>query len=151
VIPTSEATTFSLTVDTYIQTTSSFNATVSIELPQLSVQASTTLYLTAGQENKLTVSVPMIASVQLWWPRGYGGQPLYQLNVTLSDAEGNVLDSRSQLIGFRSVELITAAIPGQNGSSMYFQINGLPVFAKGANWIPAGTLPINPSFCRTSP
>ena len=42
---------------------------------------------------------------RLWWPRGYGEQPLYRLFVELLDADGNPLDRREQRIGLRTATL----------------------------------------------
>ena len=45
-------------------------------------------------------------------------------------------------IGFRTIELIQEEItPGMKGLSFYFKINGIPIFAKGSNWIPGHILP----------
>jgi beta-mannosidase len=72
------------------------------------------------------------ASVQLWWPNGYGNQTLYTLSVY---NQGQLVGSR--LIGFRTVVLSQHTYgPNINGTSFYFVINGYPIFAKGSNWIP---------------
>ncbi|WP_165990066.1 glycoside hydrolase family 2 protein [Streptomyces sp. YIM 98790] len=91
----------------------------------------------AADEAVLTVEVP---DALLWWPAGYGEQPLYGLSVTLGrlggqdPAAGAVLDSASRRIGFRTVTVDTA--PDGTGTPFTFVVNGTRVFAKGANWIP---------------
>jgi beta-mannosidase len=70
---------------------------------------------------------------ELWWPRGYGEQPLYAARVAVS-AAGSELDSWTHDIGFRTVEVKVA--PDEFGTSFEFSVNGQYVFIKGANWIP---------------
>ncbi|MGW2894592.1 glycoside hydrolase family 2 protein [Streptomyces sp. NPDC001212] len=74
----------------------------------------------------------------LWWPRGYGGQPLYELELTLLHGT-EVLDTRRHRIGFRSVELDTSA--DEYGSGFTLVVNGERLFARGVNWIPDDVFP----------
>nr|WP_232234499.1 glycoside hydrolase family 2 protein [Actinoplanes sp. N902-109] len=63
---------------------------------------------------------------RLWWPRGYGDQPLYDLGVTLGDG----LDSWHRRVGFRDVRVDTT------DGGFTVRVNEVPVFVKGVNWIP---------------
>ncbi|MCZ9350935.1 glycoside hydrolase family 2 protein [Streptomyces mutabilis] len=91
-----------------------------------------------GTEAVLTLDVP---DVSLWWPRGYGAQPLYDLEVTLAeDAPGaRRLDSWQRRIGFRNVELDRS--PDEHGTGFTLVVNGVRVFARGVNWIPDDVFP----------
>ena len=79
-----------------------------------------------------------IENPQLWWPNGYGPQPLYDVEVTLKAGE-SLLDQRHYKIGLRTIELCQA--PDQWGKEFTFYVNGVGLFAKGADWIPADSLP----------
>lgn len=78
----------------------------------------------------------------MWWPNGFGSQPLYQINITFMSKTTPEVSQKSVKIGFRHAELVQARLRQQReGFSFYFRINGLPIFAKGSNWIPSHILP----------
>ncbi len=83
----------------------------------------------------VTVEVP---DAPLWWPRGYGDQPLHACEVTLLDG-ADELDTWRRRIGFRTIALDTA--PDAHGSAFTLVVNGTPLFARGVNWIPDDPLP----------
>ncbi|HEY5914316.1 MAG TPA: glycoside hydrolase family 2 protein [Verrucomicrobiae bacterium] len=78
--------------------------------------------------------IPLVVSdPKLWWPAGMGQQPLYSVEVELLDAQGKVLDRTARRIGLRTIKLLEP----DNEKSLRLEANGVPFFAKGANWIPA--------------
>jgi beta-mannosidase len=72
----------------------------------------------------------------LWYPNGSGEQPLYTFTVTVEQG-GAVLDTKQQRLGLRRLRLVQEPVIAEPGTSFYFEINNLPIFSGGANWIPA--------------
>ncbi|MDT5030931.1 MAG: beta-mannosidase, partial [Actinoplanes sp.] len=91
-----------------------------------SVAGRETIARICGDGAVLSVTVP---DPELWWPIGYGEQPRYDLDVTLTDSYGT-LDVWSRKIGFRTAALDTTA------GGYTVTINDQPVFVRGVNWIP---------------
>jgi beta-mannosidase len=85
-----------------------------------------------GQTASASVELP-IPDPQLWWPAGMGAQPLYEVRVRVRDDKNVPLDSWQRKIGLRTLRLIRK--PDAHGESFYFEANGTPFFAKGANWV----------------
>jgi beta-mannosidase len=87
-----------------------------------------------------------IAHPKLWWPAGMGEQPLYEVHVELLNADGDTLDVSSRRIGLRELK---AVLP-QGDSPLHFEVNGIPFFSKGANWIPCDsfTSRVTPEILR---
>lgn len=124
------------TVDVHVDVSRATDTPVSITASVAGV--SRTLELAAGATSA-TVALE-VPEVDLWWPTGYGEHPLYDVVVTLHDADtARELDRSRTRVGFRTVEFDTT--PDAAGTPFTLVINGQPVFVRGANWIPDDAFP----------
>ncbi|MFQ5603078.1 MAG: glycoside hydrolase family 2 protein [bacterium] len=85
------------------------------------------------QKSQQTISFEL-RNPQLWWPVGYGQPHLHQLEMQVY-ADGALADKRTVHFGIRKIELVQERDAA--GKSFLFKINNLPIFCRGANWIPA--------------
>lgn len=76
-----------------------------------------------------------IPNSQVWWPNGYGAQPLYRLRVALQPDGGASADLATTCFGIRTLRM--APFPDGPRSDQYnwtFVVNGRPIFMKGGGW-----------------
>ena len=84
-------------------------------------------------------AVIRVEKPRLWWVRGYGEQPLYDLTVELLDGD-RVLDRDEKKIGLRTLTVSTQKDLDGTGSEFCFVINGVKIFSMGANYVPQDNL-----------
>ena len=101
------------------------------------------LALRAGDN---TVAIPFeIAHPDRWWPAGYGKPNLYDFHVDVA-VDGTSVASADRETGLRSVELRRQK--DRWGRRFEFVVNGVPIFAKGANFIPMDSFPTRVTSAR---
>ncbi len=80
-----------------------------------------------------------VTDPQIWWTADLGGQPLYDLHVTLT-AGNRPLDGVHHRVGIRTITLDATPDPAEPGADFFrFVLNGVPIFAKGACWVPTSS------------
>ena len=129
-----EAGKVTLEINTHItELTGSADVKVSVTAPD------GTVFTAEGEKAVIEIENPA-----LWWPNGLGDQPLYTVTVELGDG----LDSWSRRIGLRT--LTVTRKKDQWGESFSHCVNGVDVFAMGADYIPEDNLlpRVNPERTR---
>ncbi len=90
-----------------------------------------------GDSIKYNTTTIEITNPQLWWPNGLGEQPLYQITVT-QFVDGIITDTCSKKIGLRTLTMNTEK--DEFGNAFSHCINGIHVFAMGADYVPEDNL-----------
>ncbi len=80
-----------------------------------------------------------VENPKLWWIRGYGEQPLYDLDIELISGNA-LLDRRHKEIGLRTLTVSTQQDADKKGNEFCFVINGVKIFSMGGNLIPMDNL-----------
>jgi len=120
-----------VTVEVYVEVSSPTGGKSNLEVTLGKERISKPVTLSAGTNvvrTRVTIRNP-----KLWWPNGYGVQPLYDLTVRVAG------DEIRKRIGLRNLEVLN--IEDKRGLSLTFRVNGVEIFCKGANWIPADAIP----------
>ena len=80
------------------------------------------------------VEIPFtVRNPKLWWTRELGEPYLYDFLLTVKDG-GNEMDRKHTSVGLRDIRIVTEDV--SDGRTFRFELNGVPVFMKGANYIP---------------
>jgi beta-mannosidase len=88
------------------------------------------------QTNRAEMLVP---NPHLWWTSDLGTSALYTLAVTLNAGDTPICRWQRS-VGIRTIALDTSSDPEEQGCDFFrFVLNGTPIFARGANWIPASS------------
>jgi len=92
------------------------------------------VYEASFRVKKADMEIPLpVKNADLWWPKGYGNQNLYTLDVKITQG-GFLTDEVKQLAGIKKCELVTKDEKGKN--TFYLKINGKKIIIHGQNLIP---------------
>jgi beta-mannosidase len=80
-----------------------------------------------------------IDNPKLWWPMGYGEPNVYDITAEVL-CNGEPIAEYKTSMGVRTVKLDRTEITDARGGEFRFVINGVPIFCKGSNWVPADAM-----------
>ncbi|MCI8442180.1 MAG: glycoside hydrolase family 2 protein [Provencibacterium sp.] len=103
-----------------------------------SAKTQITLLSPDGRQTKLLPGEEMkVENPQLWWPNGYGPHPLYTVRTELME-NGKTVDRDEKRIGLRTMSVVREK--DEWGESFAQCVNGVQIFAMGADYIPEDNL-----------
>jgi beta-mannosidase len=112
-------------------------AAVTLTAPDRGVVAESSLVLDGEGSNLAGTVYVAVENPRLWWTHDLGLPVLHGLRVDLIQ-EGDVLCKHESRAGIRTLELDQSPDPEEPGTRFFrFVLNGVPIFARGADWIPA--------------
>jgi beta-mannosidase len=115
-------------------------AAITLGPPDEGSAARSSLVLEGEGPNRAGTAYVTVESPRLWWTHDLGEPVLYDLSVDLLQ-EGDVLDHYGSRVGIRRLELDQSPDPEEPGTRYFrFVLNGVPIFARGADWIPPDSL-----------
>jgi beta-mannosidase len=77
-----------------------------------------------------------LASASLWWPAGYGEQPLYEVKLSVYDASGQLCAESERKVGFRTITWEQNEGAPAGALPYTIVVNGKRIFMRGVNWVP---------------
>jgi beta-mannosidase len=117
---------------------------VSVDVPRWDEQPLAIRVFIAGEDLSLEQEISVkatevkfqlrVPNPHLWWPNGYGEQPLYHAVFSLI-CNGDVIHQLETPFAIRTVKLLQQK--DEEGTSFIMEINGVKIYCKGADWIPS--------------
>lgn len=93
--------------------------------------------ITLNTHQPRTTAYIQVNNPQVWWTHDLGTPALYDLTVDLLDS-AEVIATHISQVGIRTLTLDQSPDPDEPGTRFFrFVLNGIPIFARGADWIPA--------------
>lgn len=109
-----------------------FEGEVEIEI---SLNGERKAFVRKGISCKRKLLNAFVDNPSLWMPNGYGEQPLYEYRIS-QVKDGEIFSERIGKFAFRKVELCEKR-ETEERNSFALKVNGVKIFAKGSNWVPA--------------
>lgn len=98
------------------------------------VATSQTQHTLTPEQTQIDVTLP-VEQPELWYPNGYGNQPLYEAEVRVL-ANGETSDTKVTRFGIRKIELVANETDDPTARPYTLVVNGRRMYIKGWNWVP---------------